>query len=285
MFLDMFCTDVPVVISRLQQIQVIAMNIDATAKQLSSFYEISLEPFEPHFQKLLNEYAFEFEKYNLDEIVVGSIAPLVKRMATTWKPLEDPIFLLPIFRRWRNALKVSNSNSEVEMQIDKFGSANTATNLVDPYVNLTSFHDLATYLCREKPMTPFESLLWNVWLPNVRTALNNDWSPTHPQPAVKLYESWSSFVPTFIRDNILDQLVLPKIQKAIADWNVKKSKVSLQSIVFPWLPHVGLRLEDVVGDARRKIKSLLRAWVADEAIPSDLSPWRDVRFLFNMIYG
>lgn len=130
-------------------------------------------------------------------------------------------------------------------------------------------------------MTPFESLLWNVWLPKVRIALNNDWSPAEPQPAVKLYESWSSFLPTFIRDNILDQLVLPKIQKAIVEWNVKRSKATLQAIVFPWLPHVGLRLEDVISDAQRKIKGVLRAWVAGEAIPSDLSAWREVRFTFG----
>ena len=130
-------------------------------------------------------------------------------------------------------------------------------------------------------MTPFESLLWNIWLPKVRAALNNDWSPAEPQPAVKLYESWSSFLPAFIRDNILDQLVLPKIQKAIVDWNVRKSKVTLQAIVFPWLPYVGLRLEDVTDDAQRKIKGVLRAWVADEAIPSDLSAWREVRFKFS----
>ena len=122
----------PVVISRLQQIQIIATNIDATAKELSSVYEISLEPFEPHFQKLLSEYASEFEKYNLDEIAVGAIAPLVRRMITTWNPLEDPTFLLPTFRRWRTALKVSDSNSGVEMRIDKFGSAVTATQLIHP---------------------------------------------------------------------------------------------------------------------------------------------------------
>jgi tuftelin-interacting protein 11 len=271
------------VISRLQQIHIIATNIDATAKELSSFYEISLDAFEPHFQKLINEYASEFEKYKLDEIVVGAIAPLVKRMSTTWKPLEDPTFLLPTFRSWRIALKVSDSDSQAEMQINKLGSVTTSTKLVDPYVTLSSCQDLVTHFCREKPMTPFESLLWNVWLPKVRTALNNDWSPADPQPAVKLCESWSSFLPTFIRDNILDQLILPKIQKAIADWNAKKSNVSLQAIVFPWLPYVGLRLEDVVGDARRKIKSLLRAWVADEAIPSDLSSWREVRFCCNKI--
>ncbi|KAK7012822.1 hypothetical protein R3P38DRAFT_3015127 [Favolaschia claudopus] len=41
----------------------------------------------------------------------------------------------------------------------------------------------------EKPMTPFESLLWNVWLPKVRTSINNNWNPQTPQPAVKLQEA------------------------------------------------------------------------------------------------
>ncbi|KAJ3845695.1 GC-rich sequence DNA-binding factor-like protein-domain-containing protein [Lentinula lateritia] len=98
-------------------------------------------------------------------------------------------------------------------------------------------------------MTPFESLLWNVWLPKVQISLNNEWSAHDPQPALWLYEAWSTFFPPFIWDNMLDQLILPKMQKAVADWNPKQlnKKVSLQTIVFPWLPHVGLRLENFVG--------------------------------------
>jgi tuftelin-interacting protein 11 len=124
-------------------------------------------------------------------------------------------------------------------------------------------------------MTPFESLLWNVWLPKVRTCVNNDWSPKDPQPAVQLYETWSSFLPAFIRDNFLDQLILPKVQKAVADWNPRKDNVPLQALVFPWLPHVGLRLEDLMGDARRKVKSLLRTWTVGEEIPTDLVTWKE----------
>ena len=125
-------------------------------------------------------------------------------------------------------------------------------------------------------MTPFESLMWNVWLPKVRTCINNDWSPDFPQPAVKLFETWSTFLPPFIRDNLLDQLILPKVKKAIADWNARRDTVTLQTIVFPWLPHVGLRLEDVVGDAQRKLKHLLRSWIVGDAMPTDLAAWRDV---------
>lgn len=106
--------------------------------------------------------------------------------------------------------------------------------------------------------------------------INNDWSPHNPQPAVKLYEAWSTFLPPFVRDNVLDQLILPKVHKAVNDWNPRKDTIPLQSLVFPWLPHLGLRLEDVLGDARRKVKSLLRAWTANEAMPNDLVAWKDV---------
>jgi tuftelin-interacting protein 11 len=125
-------------------------------------------------------------------------------------------------------------------------------------------------------MTPFESLLWNVWLPKVRSCLNNDWSPQEPQAAVKLYEAWSTFLPPFIRDNVLDQLILPKVHEAVSDWNPRKDTVPLQSLVFPWLPHLGLRLEDVLGDARRKVKGLLRGWSAGDGVPEDLAVWKDV---------
>lgn len=125
-------------------------------------------------------------------------------------------------------------------------------------------------------MTPFESLLWTVWLPKVRTAINNEWSADQPQPAVKLYEVWSTFLPAFIRDNILDQLILPKVQQAIADWSPRKSTVPLQNLLFPWLPHLGLRLEAVIGDAKRKVKSLLRAWSPGQDLPIPLKAWKEV---------
>ncbi|KAJ3510057.1 hypothetical protein NLJ89_g4888 [Agrocybe chaxingu] len=247
-------------IARLQQVQLVANDISTTARDLSSVYEVSLEPFSPLFQKLINEYSPEYDRYRLDEIVVAAIAPVVRRMAANWSPLEDPIFVLPTFKSWKAALKVTEKGVQPDTQVDVYGSKTVSINFVDI----------------EKPMTPFDSLLWNIWLPKVRTSINNDWSPDKPQQAVRLYEAWSSFLPPFIRDNLLDQLILPKVHKAVAEWNPRQAKVSLQAIVFPWLPHVGLRLEDVVGDARRKIKSLLRSWVIDEPIPADLLAWKDV---------
>ena len=142
-------------------------------------------------------------------------------------------------------------------------------------------------------MTPYESFLWNVWLPKVRSCIkyayyriqpvcnltwssSNEWSPLDPNPAIQLYEAWLNSLPPFIRDNILDQLIIPKVQKATAEWQPRAGGPALQAIVFPWLPHVGLRFEEFLGDAKRKIKSLLRNWMASDGVPKDLIPWKDV---------
>ncbi|KAE9398533.1 TFP11-domain-containing protein [Gymnopus androsaceus JB14] len=246
--------------SRLQQVQLVTTDIDAKVRAFSSDYDASLDDFSLLFYKLTTDFEAEFDRYRLDEVVVAAIAPLVRRMVAQWQPLEDPKAFVSTFRNWRRALRVNVDETPPETQVDVYGTK-----------TLT-----AAPVQIQKPMTPFESLLWNVWLPKVRTAINNEWSPKAPQPALKLYEAWSTFLPPFIRDNMLDQLILPKVQKAVADWNAKLDQVPLQTIVFPWLPHVGLRLEDFVGDARRKLKSLLRNWAVGDDLPAGLKAWKDV---------
>lgn len=65
------------VIARLQQVHLIVDDITTQANELASVYEASLEPFSPHFDKLLGEYPKEFDRYRLDEVVVAAIAPTV----------------------------------------------------------------------------------------------------------------------------------------------------------------------------------------------------------------
>ncbi|KIK96718.1 hypothetical protein PAXRUDRAFT_825661 [Paxillus rubicundulus Ve08.2h10] len=246
-------------ISRLQQVTLVVDEINAKSKELASTYEATLDGFSPLFSRLLVQFPTEFDRYQLDEIVVAAIAPTVRRIVAQWNPLQDPSALVSTFRTWKQALKVNLVEQPPETQVDVYG---TRTIAPPPII--------------EKPMTPFESLLWNVWLPKVRTSINNEWDPSNSSPAIKLYETWASILPPFVRDNILDQLILPKLVKAVSEWNSKRSSVSLRSLVFPWLPHLGLRVEDVLDDARRKIKSILRSWVATDSLPEDLDVWRDV---------
>ena len=262
----------------MQQVRLVVDDIRTMSRQQASDYEASLEPFSPHFHKLLSQFPSEFDKYKLDEIVVAAIAPIVcatvaamsyrclllyqvRRMLSQWNPMEDPDKLLSTFRLWRRALKLADHEERPpDNQVSLFGVSELP--VPPPKV--------------EVPMTPFESLLWNVWLPRVRSSINNDWDPCKPQPAVRLYEAWATFLPPFIRDNFLDQLILPKVSKAVADWSLRRSDVPLKTLVFPWLPHVGLRMEEFLGDARRKLKSVLRGWDITEGVPDDLAAWREV---------
>ncbi|KIP04527.1 hypothetical protein PHLGIDRAFT_75791 [Phlebiopsis gigantea 11061_1 CR5-6] len=237
-------------IARLQQVHLVVDDINSQAKQLKSSYDVSLEPFSASFETLIGLYPGEFERYHLDEVVVAAIAPVVRRMFAQWQPLEDPTAFTSNFRLWRKALKMTESDETPATQVQVYGSSTL--------------------------MTPYESLIWNAWLPKVRSCINNDWSPDDPQPVVRLYEAWSRYLPPFVRDNFFDQLVLPKVHKAVSDWSLRRHKVSLRALVFPWLPHIGLRLEDVLSDARRKIKSTLRGWAVVEGMPEDLAAWREV---------
>jgi tuftelin-interacting protein 11 len=96
---------------------------------------------------------------------------------------------------------------------------------------------------------------------------------------VALYEAWYDLIPPFIQDNILDQLLLPKIQRAVSAWK-PASGPSLQSLVFPWLPHVGLRMEEFLEETRRKVRSAFRAVDISHGIPDDLMAWKQVSFCF-----
>ena len=121
-------------ISRLQQIQIVANDINAVSRDLSSVYEVSLESFSPLFQKLLLEYSVEYDRYHLDEIVVAAIAPVMRRMATSWVPLEHPTFFLDTFRSWRWALKINDEELQPETQVDIYGTKTIAAKPIEECV-------------------------------------------------------------------------------------------------------------------------------------------------------
>jgi tuftelin-interacting protein 11 len=66
------------VIARLQQVHLVADDINSHAKEQASIYEASLDTFTPSFDKLLAQYTKEYERYHIDEIVVAAIAPIVR---------------------------------------------------------------------------------------------------------------------------------------------------------------------------------------------------------------
>lgn len=56
--------------------------------------------------------------------------------------------------------------------------------------------------------------MWETWMPYVRNIVAQ-WQPRHCIPIVDFLDSWRHIIPVWILDNILDQLIFPKLQKEV----------------------------------------------------------------------
>jgi tuftelin-interacting protein 11 len=71
---------------------------------------------------------------------------------------------------------------------------------------------------------------------------------------------------------------MPKVKKAIDEWDGRKSRSgktrSLAGIVFPWLPMLGDRMEEVLEGAKRRIRHVLRVWTVKDGVLEELARWK-----------
>lgn len=230
---------------RLQRVHSLVSEIASISERTAKSDVASLEPLVEPFNRLLSEFKDEYSRLSLDDVVVGAIDLVLKPTLSSWQPFDvSSDALLSSLKPWRKALKISTEAA---------GNPSDA----------------------DREMTAWESLLWYRWLPKVRSTINNEWSPTDAWPAVHLVESWESLLPVFIRDNVLSQLVVPKVMAAIESWTGRgKGQVSLAAMVFPWLPLLGDRHGEVLEEGKRRIRSLLRRWKPADGFPAELPRWR-----------
>lgn len=201
----------------------------------------------------------DIQQYNLDEALVGAIAPLFKRVMAQWQPLEEPGILVDTLQAWSKALRLRPQDALSESR----------------HLNGHSGKSSST-----TTMLPVESLLWHTWMPRVRSALNNDWKAHHPRGAVELLSTWRPILPQYLWDNILDQILLPKLKRAVDGWD-HTHRVSLHHILFPWLPVLGDRIDEVMSEGKRSMRSMIKVHSMgksrdrDERLASDLTQWRE----------
>nr|ODN90675.1 hypothetical protein L203_01786 [Cryptococcus depauperatus CBS 7841] len=254
-------------ISRLRQVQVLINDIRATAEQQLSSRDASLEPFAGSFNSLINDYKDEYKSLSLDDVVVGAISQVMRDALTDWQPFDiTSDVLCSSLETWRIAYNLPHGNQD---ELILFSAGNERDDSTMDKKN------------GDRVMTAWESFLWTSWLPKVRSAINNDWDPTDGNAAAQILLKWGSILPAFIRDNVLDQLVLPKIKAAIDQWDPRRSQVSLSVIVFPWLPLLGTRVDEIMELAKRRIRSVLRKWTVKDGVPEDLVRWKKTVYSSN----
>ncbi|KAJ9635147.1 hypothetical protein H2199_008633 [Coniosporium tulheliwenetii] len=148
-------------------------------------------------ETMQEEYRDEIDNFGLSEAAVAAIHPLFKLEMLDWDPLENPTHLVSYFTRLRTILRVNRNDLAL----------------------LNGHNDFGGVSRRHKSTTPYETLIYTLWLPRVRTSITNSWSPYDPTPLITLVDAWRPILPEFIYHHLIDQLIL---RSALDTWDLSR---------------------------------------------------------------
>lgn len=95
--------------------------------------------------------------------------------------------------------------------------------------------------------------------------------------AISFMEAWKTLLTPFVLDNVLKQLIFPKIEEEIDLWEPKRDKLPVHTWLFPWLPLLGDRLELLFVTIRHKLSRILKDCdVKDGSAFALFHPWKGV---------
>ncbi|KAI5293171.1 hypothetical protein KEM52_005778 [Ascosphaera acerosa] len=199
----------------------------------------------------------------LHDIAVAAIHPLFRQSLEDWRPLEEPAQMAGHLQRLHPILETMKPK-----QAEDDAPA------------------------RRKATSTYETMIYTLWLPTVRSALMNDWDVCDPAPAIALVEAWKDVVPAFVLAHVLDQVVVPKLTETLKAWNPRRSKrdrasdgATAPSDSFPWWLFDWLRYLDerhtdpqaptgLMSDAKRKFRVVLDTWSLDKGVIPGLDLWQ-----------
>ncbi|EGC43146.1 G-patch domain-containing protein [Histoplasma capsulatum var. duboisii H88] len=211
-------------------------------------------------EELEIQYEDVFDEYQLSELAVAAVHPLFRESMEEWEPLNDPTYLVSNLQRLQPILSRKPHNVQ-----EGDGRQKHST-------------------------TPYETMVYTIWLPRIRSAILNDWDVHDPSRATALIDAWKDVLPEFIYSNVLDQLIAPKLSTAIKEWKPRSKKkrngTSSQASQFPWWLFDWLRYLDerhtnpkaptgLLSDAKRKFRLMLDTWDLDSGLPGGLEFWKE----------
>lgn len=228
-------------IKTLEKVYEIVTSLDINSEEEDS--NTALEVAAKTFKDLQDEFYEIYKMYNLSDLVIPLVLPRVKKLLADWNPFEQKHHCIDIFQDWK-ALLESNCN--------------------------------AVSWNKDYSEDPYHRLVWDVWMPPVRKAILS-WNARIWSPLVELLDTWTPLLPPWIMSNILEQLVLPRLQAEVEAWNPLTDTLPVHSWLHPWLPLMGARLESLYAPIRQKLAAALVNWhPSDCSAKLILEPWRPV---------
>ncbi|KAI9880547.1 MAG: hypothetical protein M1830_002246 [Pleopsidium flavum] len=251
------------IVQTLQQLEVDRPFIRVGDSDLSAQWEQLITKLE----SLASKSRDEIDKHGLSGVATAAIHPLLSAEMDRWQPLHQPTYLISYLHRLRiilgigprvesNALSLENGNHHLPAQT--------------------------------KSTTPYETMIYMLWLPRVRSAITNDWNVHEPSAVIALIEAWKDILPPFVYANLIDQLIVQKLAGAVIDWSPRGSLKRRRHHqpphiwLFPWLPYLDENHTDprsssgLLVDVKRKFRVVIDNWDLSRGVVEGLENWREV---------
>lgn len=216
-------------------------------------------------RELQENHRRDIERYQLGDAAVGALYPVFKKRMANWDPLKEPELLVSDLLQIEPLLGLETKDEVI-----------TARHLTELDQDYGRSH-------RQKATSAYETMIYTIWLPKVRTTITN-WNVLEHIPLVKLVEAWRPLLPPFVYSNLMDQLIVTKLISALKTWDPRKREHHHRKIVvkhaqphtwlYPWLPHLPPYQLDakVPGSLLSGIKDRLRKVLDDWKVTSGELP-------------
>lgn len=95
---------------------------------------------------------------------------------------------------------------------------------------------------------------------------------------IALLDAWAPLLPSWILDNVLEQIVMSKLTSAVGDWDPLTDTIPIHIWIQPWAGILGSKMEaNIYPTIREKLSKALKAWnPEDRSARAMITPWKGV---------
>lgn len=227
--------------------------------------DISIDELIDLFKTVKESYPDEFLLFNLAELSIPLMAPMLKSKMTKWTP----------FKSDDDDDDDDDELGDEEMNDLECCDLNYCFEL---YADLNSlFKDMSSFISyQRKQLSPFHRIIWDTWMPSVRRLIFQCDLRKQASNCADLLSLWSKLVPSWMINNLLEQIIVPKLTSEVESWNPLTDTVPIHIWIHPWLPFIREHLEtNVFPIIRFKLSNALNLWhPSDASAKAILLPWK-----------
>eukprot|EP01017_Pseudomicrothorax_dubius_P045883 TRINITY_DN8010_c0_g1_i3.p1 TRINITY_DN8010_c0_g1~~TRINITY_DN8010_c0_g1_i3.p1 ORF type:complete len:636 (+),score=179.29 TRINITY_DN8010_c0_g1_i3:460-2367(+) len=217
------------------------------------------------FLQLAQSYPKEFQEYNLATIFTALYVRQNSPYFASWEPAKDPKFASEKMKDLVEFYKVALPPEEKETFIERPKHAFLSFQAKKGKLDGGEKHLIFVYQ--------------ELWFPAVKRFLANEFEPkTNFEAAITLLEAWAKVVPSEIIESVIEQSVMPRLRKAVEEWEPTQDRTPIHTWIHPWLPLIkSTRLVALWKPIQMKLSKALQRWQpTDRSAFVLLTPWRRV---------